>query len=85
MGYQYSNILLEESLLILEKYRNEITTEQYQQNRSIIYNYALDGRYMDEEGVVVLIEIDKKSKMTTWNDLIAKYKKAVIDSDCKAY
>lgn len=33
---------LEKSLAILEKYKDELSAEQYEQNRSIICNHAIE-------------------------------------------
>ncbi|OCR86430.1 hypothetical protein CFT13S00388_09155, partial [Campylobacter fetus subsp. testudinum] len=50
---------LEESLAILNKYKNELTKEQYEQNKSIICNHAIESMYANERDIIELIQIDK--------------------------
>ena len=47
------------SIEILDRYKNEITPEQYKQNLSIIGSFAIEGMDLDEENIKDLIRIDK--------------------------
>lgn len=47
------------SIEILDRYKNEITPEQYRQNLSIIGSFAIEGMDLDEENIKDLIRIDK--------------------------
>ena len=40
---------LEKSLAILEKYKDELSVEQYEQNRSIICNLAIEGMFANSK------------------------------------
>ena len=40
---------LEKSLAVLEKYKDELSVEQYEQNRSIICNHAIEGMFANEQ------------------------------------
>ena len=40
---------LEKSLAILEKYKDELSAEQYEQNRSIICNHAIEGMFANSK------------------------------------
>lgn len=47
---------LEESLKILKKYKNEVTQEQYEQNKSIIGNHAIESIYLNEYDIKYLLK-----------------------------
>ena len=64
---------LTESLAILEKYRDELTAEQYEQNKSIICNHAIEGMFANEQDIIDLIKVDKGEK--TPDEIINDYKK----------
>lgn len=54
---------------ILDKYKDQITTEQYRQNLSIIGNFAIEGMDLNEENIKDLIRMDNGE---TANALIAE-------------
>ena len=64
---------LEKSLAILEKYKDELSAEQYEQNRSIISNNAIEGMFANEQDIIDLIKVDKGEK--TPDEIINEYKK----------
>ena len=64
---------LEESLAILKKYKGELTREQYEQNKSIICNHAIEGMFANEQDIIDLIKVDKGEK--TPDEIINEYKK----------
>ncbi|WP_297962349.1 hypothetical protein [uncultured Campylobacter sp.] len=64
---------LENSLAILEKYKDELSAEQYEQNRSIICNHAIEGMFANEQDIIDLIKVDKGEK--TSDEIINEYKK----------
>ena len=64
---------LEKSLAILEKYKDELSAEQYEQNRSIICNHAIEDMFANEQDIIDLIKVDKGEK--TSDEIINEYKK----------
>ena len=50
---------LEKSLAILEKYKDELSVEQYEQNASIICNHEIEGMFANEQDIIDLIKVDK--------------------------
>nr|WP_315110705.1 hypothetical protein [uncultured Campylobacter sp.] len=64
---------LEKSLAILEKYKDELSVEQYEQNRYIICNHAIEGMFAKEQDIIDLIKVDKGEK--TPDEIINEYKK----------
>lgn len=44
---------LEESLTILEKYKGDLTKEQYEQNKSIICGFATKNMFANEENILI--------------------------------
>ena len=64
---------LEESLAILDKYKDQMTDKQYRQNRSIIANHAIENMYANEQDIINLLQVDKGEK--TPNQIIAEYKR----------
>ena len=63
---------LEKSLAILEKYKDELSVEQYEQNRSIICNHAIEGMFANEQDIIDLIKVGKGK---TPDEIINEYKK----------
>lgn len=63
---------LEKSLAILEKYKDELSAEQYEQNRSIICNHAVEGMFAKEQDIIDLIKVGKGK---TPDEIINEYKK----------
>lgn len=63
---------LEKSLAILEKYKDELSAEQYEQNRSIICNHAIEGMFANEQDIIDLIKVGKGK---TPDEIINEYKK----------
>lgn len=51
---------LENSLAILEKYKDELSVEQYEQHRSIICNHAIEGMFANEQDIIDLIKVGKR-------------------------
>ncbi|MDD5785854.1 hypothetical protein [Campylobacter lanienae] len=70
---------LKESLAILDKYKDDLTKEQYEQNKSIICGFAIENMFANEEDIINLIKVDKQEK--TPDEIIAKYKKKWSVSD----
>ena len=64
---------LEKSSAILEKYKDELSVEQYEQNVSIICNHAIEGMFANEQDIIDLIKVDKGEK--TPDEIINEYKK----------
>nr|WP_314869631.1 hypothetical protein [uncultured Campylobacter sp.] len=64
---------LEKSLAILEKYKDELSVEQYEQNRSIICSHAIEGMFTNEQDIIDLIKVDKGEKIS--DEIINEYKK----------
>ncbi|RAX55594.1 hypothetical protein CCZ01_09945 [Helicobacter monodelphidis] len=64
---------LEESLAILDKYKGQITQEQYEAIQSNIGNFAIEDMYLNEKDIVDNIRILKGE--VTANECIADLKK----------
>ena len=64
---------LEKSLAILEKYKDELSAEQYEQNRSIRCNHAIESMFANEQDIIDLIKVDKGEK--TPDEIINEYQK----------
>ena len=64
---------LEKSLAILEKYKDDLSVEQYEQNRSIICSHAIEGMFTNEQDIIDLIKVDKGEKIS--DEIINEYKK----------
>ena len=66
---------LAESLAILDKYKYELTEEQYQQNKSVISSFAIENMYLNEKNILNLIKVDNganpkeliKELLSSWN------------------
>ena len=63
---------LAESLAILDKYKDDLTEEQYKQNKSVISSFAIESMYLNEKNILNLIQIDNGVNP---NELITQYKK----------
>ncbi|MCG3693444.1 hypothetical protein [Aliarcobacter butzleri] len=63
---------LAESLAILDKYKDDLTEEQYKQNKSVISSFAIENMYLNEKNILNLIQIDNGVNP---NELITQYKK----------
>ena len=64
---------LKESLAILDKYKDDLTKEQYRAIRSTICGHAIENMFANEEDIINLIKVDKQEK--TPDEIIAEYKK----------
>ncbi|EAL1123761.1 hypothetical protein B7669_08770 [Campylobacter coli] len=79
MQKQYPEVYsLEESLAILKKYKDDLTKEQYEQNKSIICGHAIEDMFANEEDIIMLV------KMSAYNlssdEILAEYKeKGFVD------
>ncbi|OCR84723.1 hypothetical protein CFT13S00388_09615 [Campylobacter fetus subsp. testudinum] len=60
-------------MAILNKYKNELTKEQYEMIRSNIGNHAIESMYLNEKDILRLIRINKGE--TTAEEEILKLKK----------
>ncbi|MBP6714853.1 hypothetical protein [Aliarcobacter cryaerophilus] len=66
---------LAESLAILDKYKSDLTDEQYQQNKSVISSFAIENMYLNEKNILNLIQLDNgvnpneliKEILKSWN------------------
>lgn len=63
---------LAESLDILDKYKSDLTDEQYKQNKSVISSFAIESMYLNEKNILNLIQIDNGVNP---NELITKQKR----------
>ncbi|EIA54361.1 hypothetical protein cco115_07008, partial [Campylobacter coli 2692] len=52
---------------------DDLTKEQYEQNKSIICGFAIENMFANEEDIINLIKVDKQEK--TPDEIIAEYKK----------
>lgn len=64
---------LEESLAILDKYKNELNKEQYNSINSTIHNFAIESMYANERDILNMIRVQKRE--ITADEIIAQYKK----------
>lgn len=64
---------LEESLAILDKYKDELTQEQFMTIKSAIHNFAHENMYANEKDITDAIKIVKG--IATPDELIAEVKK----------
>ena len=70
---QYKEVhSLEESLAILDKYKNKITQEQFMIIKSAIHNFAHESMYANEKDIVDAIKIVKG--IATADELVAEVK-----------
>ena len=70
---------LEESLAILDKYKDDLTEEQYKAIRSNIGSFAIEGMFLNQRNIIDNIKI-LKDEMTA-DEIIAEYKKEWSVSD----
>ncbi|XTO84322.1 hypothetical protein RZU89_10220 (plasmid) [Campylobacter coli] len=74
MQKQYPEVhSLEESLAILKKYKDDLTKEQYEQNKSIICGFAIENMFANEEDIIDNVKIIKGE--ATANECIVALKK----------
>ncbi len=74
MQKQYPEVhSLEESLAILQKYKDDVTKEQYEAIRSNIGNFAIEDMFLNERNIIDNIKIIKGE--ATANEIITEYKK----------
>ena len=64
---------LEESLAILDKYKEQLTQKQFMAIKSNIHNFAHENMYLNEEDIIGNIKIIKGE--ATSDELIAELKK----------
>ena len=64
---------LKESLAILDKYKDDLTKEQYRAIRSTISGHAIENMFANERDIINMIKIAKNEK--TADEIIAEYKK----------
>ena len=64
---------LEESLAILDKYKDELTQEQFMAIKSAIHNFAHENMYANEKDIIDAIKIVKGE--ATSDELIAELKR----------
>ncbi|KHG34112.1 hypothetical protein [Sulfurospirillum sp. MES] len=48
----------EESIAILNKYKNQLTKEQYENTKSVIGNHAIESIYLNERDIKILVDMD---------------------------
>ena len=70
---------LKESLAILDKYKDDLTKEQYKAIRSNIGSFAIEGMFLNQRNIIDNIKI-LKGEMTA-DEIIAEYKKKWSVSD----
>lgn len=63
---------LEESLAILNKYKKELTKEQYEQIRSVIGNHAIENIYSNERDILLMVDMQKNS--LSFNEALTRAK-----------
>ena len=63
---------LVESLAILDKYKDDLTEEQFNNIKSVISSFAIESMYLNEKNILNLIQIDNGVNP---NELITQYKK----------
>lgn len=64
---------LEESLAILNKYKKDLTQEQYDSIRSNIGNHAIEDMYLNERNILDSIKI--QTKQATYEELLQEHLK----------
>ncbi|MDD5786797.1 antitoxin VbhA family protein [Campylobacter lanienae] len=64
---------LKESLAILDKYKDDLTKEQYEVIRSNIGSFAIEGMFLNQRNIIDNIKILKGE--ITADEIIAEYKK----------
>ncbi|MFY9072888.1 hypothetical protein [Aliarcobacter butzleri] len=64
---------LAESLAILDKYKDDLTQEQFNNIKSVISSFAIESMYLNEKDILDGIKIQKGE--ATADELITQYKK----------
>lgn len=64
---------LAESLAILDKYKDDLTEEQFNNIKSVISSFAIEGMYLNEKDILDGIKIQKGE--ATADELIANQKR----------
>lgn len=64
---------LAESLAILEKYKDDLTEEQFNNIKSVISSFAIESMYLNEKNILDGIKIEKGE--ATADEIITQYKK----------
>lgn len=64
---------LAESLAILDKYKSDLTEEQFNNIKSVISSFAIESMYLNEKDILDGIKIQKGE--ATADELITQYKK----------
>ncbi|MFY4817938.1 hypothetical protein ACOTWJ_06895 [Aliarcobacter butzleri] len=64
---------LAESLAILDKYKDDLTEEQFNNIKSVISSFAIESMYLNEKNILDGIKIEKGE--VTADELITQYKK----------
>jgi len=64
---------LDKSLAILDKYKNDLTIEQYSNIKSNICGHAIENMFANEKDILNCIRVEKKE--ATANEIITQYKK----------
>ncbi|MFW3399577.1 hypothetical protein [Aliarcobacter butzleri] len=64
---------LAESLAILDKYKDDLTDEQFNNIKSVISSFAIESMYLNEKNILDGIKIEKGE--VTADELITQYKK----------
>lgn len=64
---------LAESLAILDKYKDDLTEEQFNNIKSVISSFAIESMYLNEKDILDGIKIQKGE--ATADELITQYKK----------
>lgn len=64
---------LKESLEILDKYKNELTKEQYEQIKSVIANHAIENIFANQRDILLMVDMQKNS--LSFNEALIKAKK----------
>lgn len=64
---------LAESLAILDKYKDDLTEEQFNNIKSVISSFAIESMYLNEKDILDGIKILKGE--ATADELITQYKK----------
>ena len=64
---------LKESLAILDKYKDDLTKEQYRAIKSTICGHAIENMFANERSIIDMIKIATNEK--TADEIIAEYKK----------
>ncbi|RAX56388.1 hypothetical protein CCZ01_09670 [Helicobacter monodelphidis] len=64
---------LEESLAILDKYKDRLNEEQYNRIKSNICGHAIEDMYANEGDVIDLVRIEREE--ATAEEIVVEYKK----------